>query len=46
MRVERLWRELTPDEQQDLIAGQRLAYTDEAPVNWCPAWAPCWPTRR
>ena len=18
----------------------------EVPVNWCPAWAPCWPTRR
>lgn len=36
VRVERLWRELTPDEQQDIIAGQRLAYTDEVPVNWCP----------
>ena len=36
VRVERLWRELTPEEQQDVIAGQRLAYTDEAPVNWCP----------
>ena len=24
----------------------RLAYQLEAPVNWCPAWAPCWPTRR
>ncbi len=37
MRVERLWRELTPEEQRDVIDGQRLAYTDEVPVNWCPA---------
>ena len=36
VRVERLWRELAPEEQQDVIAGQRLAYTDEVPVNWCP----------
>src|SRR5581483_9680461 len=36
VRVERLWRELTPEEQLDVIAGQRLAYTDEVPVNWCP----------
>src|SRR5882724_1364448 len=36
IRVERLWRELTPQERQDVIAGQRLAYTDEVPVNWCP----------
>ncbi len=36
VRVERLWHELLPDEQQDFIHGQRLAYTDEAPVNWCP----------
>ena len=36
MRVERLWRELSPEEQSDVIAGQRLAYTDEVPVNWCP----------
>jgi len=36
VRVERLWRELKPDEQQDVIAGQRLAYTDEVAVNWCP----------
>jgi len=36
IRVERLWRELTPDEQRNVIAGERLAYTDEAPVNWCP----------
>jgi leucyl-tRNA synthetase len=36
VRVERLWRELRPDEQRDFIDGQRLAYIDEAPVNWCP----------
>jgi leucyl-tRNA synthetase len=36
VRVERLWRELTPEEQRDVIDAQRLAYTDEAPVNWCP----------
>jgi leucyl-tRNA synthetase len=37
VRVERLWRELTPEEQRDVIDGQRLAYQDEIPVNWCPA---------
>jgi leucyl-tRNA synthetase len=36
IRVERLWRELTQQERLDVIAGQRLAYTDEVPVNWCP----------
>ena len=36
-RLERLWRELTPDEQVDVINAQRLAYMDEVPVNWCPA---------
>jgi len=36
VRIERLWRELTPGEQQEVIASQRLAYTDEVPVNWCP----------
>ena len=25
------------DEQRDVIDGQRLAYMDEVPVNWCPA---------
>ncbi len=34
--IERLWRELSPDEQRDVIDGQRLAYTAEVPVNWCP----------
>ncbi len=36
VRVERLWRELPPQEQRDVIDAQRLAYTDEVPVNWCP----------
>src|SRR5262249_32305581 len=36
MRVERLWVELSPEEQRDVIDSQRLAYTDEVPVNWCP----------
>ncbi|HEX4792377.1 MAG TPA: leucine--tRNA ligase [Humisphaera sp.] len=37
VRIERLWRELSPEEQRDVIDGQRLAYIDEVPVNWCPA---------
>ena len=37
IRVERLWRELIPEEQRATIDAQRLAYTDEVPVNWCPA---------
>jgi leucyl-tRNA synthetase len=36
IRVERKWRELTPSEQRDAVDGQRLAYMDEIPVNWCP----------
>ena len=36
LRVERTWKELSPDEQRDVIDGQRLAYMDDAPVNWCP----------
>ncbi|HZL36269.1 MAG TPA: class I tRNA ligase family protein [Tepidisphaeraceae bacterium] len=36
VRIERLWRELSPAEKQDVIDGQRLAYIDEVPVNWCP----------
>ena len=36
VRVERLWHELSPEEQRDVIDGQRLAYMDEVPVNWCP----------
>ena len=37
VRAERLWRELSPDEQVDVINAQRLAYMDEVPVNWCAA---------
>jgi leucyl-tRNA synthetase len=36
VRVERLWRELDADEQREVIDSQRLAYMDDAPVNWCP----------
>src|SRR5437763_1659558 len=36
VRVERLWRELSENEKRDVIDGQRLAYVDDAPVNWCP----------
>jgi leucyl-tRNA synthetase len=36
VRIERLWRELTLSEQREFIDGQRLAYMDEIPVNWCP----------
>ena len=35
-RIERLWTELSQEEKRDIIDGQRLAYMDEAPVNWCP----------
>jgi leucyl-tRNA synthetase len=35
VRIERLWKELSPTERRDVIDAQRLAYTDEAPVNWC-----------
>jgi leucyl-tRNA synthetase len=37
VRVERTWKELTETERRDVIDGQRLAYMDEIPVNWCPA---------
>jgi leucyl-tRNA synthetase len=36
VRIERLWRELSPEEQREAIDAQRLAYLDEVPVNWCP----------
>ena len=36
VRVERRWRSLSEAEQRDVIDGLRLAYIDEAPVNWCP----------
>jgi leucyl-tRNA synthetase len=36
VRIERLWRELDEAEQRSVIDGQRLAYMDDAAVNWCP----------
>jgi len=30
------WVDLTHVEQHQVLAGYRLAYIDEAPVNWCP----------
>src|SRR4051812_21663097 len=36
VRVERTWKELSPGEQRSAIDGNRLAYTAEVPVNWCP----------
>jgi leucyl-tRNA synthetase len=32
----RPWADLTYVEQHQVLAGYRLAYIDEAPVNWCP----------
>ncbi|HET7397977.1 MAG TPA: leucine--tRNA ligase [Intrasporangium sp.] len=32
----RRWNELSGVEQAAVLDGFRLAYTDEAPVNWCP----------
>ncbi|HWE04125.1 MAG TPA: class I tRNA ligase family protein, partial [Tepidisphaeraceae bacterium] len=37
VHIERYWREISPEEQDDVIDGLRLAYIDEIPVNWCPA---------
>ncbi len=31
------WQELSPDDRRAVIDGQRLAFIDEIPVNWCPA---------
>ncbi|HZK82967.1 MAG TPA: class I tRNA ligase family protein, partial [Humisphaera sp.] len=36
VHIERYWREISPEEQNDIIDGLRLAYVDDAPVNWCP----------
>src|SRR5690606_24633271 len=36
IRVERLWRELSEEEQREVIDAQRLTNMDEIPVNWCP----------
>jgi leucyl-tRNA synthetase len=35
--IYRAWYELSPQEQRDILDGVRLAYMDEAPVNWCQA---------
>jgi len=32
----RKWSELTKQQQEEFIKSQRLAYEDEAAVNWCP----------
>ena len=32
----RAWSALSHQEQHQVLAGYRLAYIDEAPVNWCP----------
>ncbi len=32
----RPWAQLSPTERRRLINDHRLAYVDEAPVNWCP----------
>ena len=32
----REWAALSPTEQHAILGGYRLAYTSEAPVNWCP----------
>jgi len=32
----RPWRDLTAEEQRDIIDGHRLAYRSEQVVNWCP----------
>src|SRR5687767_7678486 len=36
LRIERTWKELSPQEQIETIDGLRLAYMDDVPVNWCP----------
>ncbi len=33
----RRWGALTQEQREDFLAGLRLAYLDEVPVNWCPA---------
>ncbi|MCH7721661.1 MAG: class I tRNA ligase family protein, partial [Planctomycetes bacterium] len=34
---QRVWGDLSVDQQRRVLDGQRLAYLDEVPVNWCPA---------
>ena len=33
----RYWDQLSEAEQREVVDGHRLAYVDDAPVNWCPA---------
>ena len=35
--AERRWSALTPADRRRIVDGHRLAYVDDAPVNWCPA---------
>ncbi|HEX8804932.1 MAG TPA: leucine--tRNA ligase, partial [Acidimicrobiales bacterium] len=35
-RTGRPWAELSPTERRVVVDRHRLAYVDEAPVNWCP----------
>ena len=35
--AERRWSALTPEGRRRIVDGHRLAYVDDAPVNWCPA---------
>ena len=42
----REWAQLSAKEQADVLADYRLAYTAEAPVNWCPGLGTVLPTRR
>ncbi|MGC0142300.1 leucine--tRNA ligase [Pseudactinotalea sp. Z1732] len=30
------WNRMSPAEQEQVLAGFRLAYVDDVPVNWCP----------
>ncbi|MCH7596300.1 MAG: leucine--tRNA ligase [Planctomycetes bacterium] len=36
-KQQRAWGELSESERERVVSGQRLAYIDEIPVNWCPA---------
>jgi leucyl-tRNA synthetase len=36
-KLERSWSSLSAEERRIVIDNQRLAFTDEVPVNWCPA---------
>ena len=40
------WATLDARERRVLVDSYRLAYLDDAPVNWCPRSGPCSPTKR